>query len=267
MGQILTAPYDSIRHAVGFEPQELPDTYINEPDFLPAAEAHAMSVIPNWQLILGLGAPAAPGLAVVAGASTLLAAQYFVKLVARAGVTVSAPGAEASITTTLTNLQLIAITVPQTPGITGYDIYVGIVTGIEYLMIQNQAPGTTVNLTSFSMTGQSILAIGNDQQALRSAAIALTCAFLCRRFQRRQPKETRSLSFQERIDVDWREEEKRYFKDARYFFGLISTYVITPPAALNIAHPSPAPWEPGFVNSNPDANNPVGGPIMFPIGR
>lgn len=267
MGQILTAPYDSIRHAVGFEPQELPDAYINEADFLPAAEAHVMSVIPNWQLILGLAAPAAPGLAVVAGASTIIAATYYVKLVARAGSTVSPIGAEQSIVVPSSNVSMIAITVPLTPGITGYDIYVGIAPGVEYLMIQNQAPGSTVNLTSFSMTGASILAIGNDQQALRSAAIALTCAFLCRRFQRRQPKETRSLSFQERIDVDWREEEKRYFKDARYFFGLVSTYVITPPASLNVAHPSPAPWEPGFVNSNPDANNPVGGPIMFPIGR
>ncbi len=26
---------------------------IGEPDFVPAAEAHVMSVIPNWQLILG----------------------------------------------------------------------------------------------------------------------------------------------------------------------------------------------------------------------
>src|SRR5258708_4879920 len=130
MGQILTAPYDSIRHAVGFEPQELPDSYINEQDFLPAAEAHVMSVIPNWQLILGLAAPAAPGLAVFAGVSTILAATYFFKLVARAGGTVSPIGAQGSIVVPVSNVSMIAVTVPQPPGITGYDISVGIAPAI-----------------------------------------------------------------------------------------------------------------------------------------
>jgi len=74
--------------------------------------------------------------------------------------------------------------------------------------------------------------------------------------QRGVPREFRSYSFSETIDVDWRHEESAYFEDALYHFGLITGYVssLQPPLAAIAAHPSPRPTDPSYITTtDPDA--------------
>ena len=257
MGLILqsSGDYNLVRDQLGFPVQELPDSMITEDEFLGAAEAWVMERVPDWQLMLTLAPPVAPVVAAVAdAASQLLAATYQCKLVARVGNTTSPPSAGA--TQAIVVGQALQVTAPQAPGITAYDGYVGVVAGQEYAQapLAGMQPGSTVTLETFVLSGAAASAVPNAPRVLRAATAALTCSFLCRRFQRAAPKTLKTQTYEEQFDHDWRQEADAYLADANRYLGMLPTYNLVPAATLRLAHPAPAPYSPAYVSgSNPTA--------------
>ncbi len=252
-GYILQSAQDfaAIRDSLGFQAVEIPDTLIGDADFGPAAEAWIWRQVPDWQIIMSLAAPAAPALAAVANpSSALLAATYYVRLVARVGATPSDAGAEAS--QAITAGQALTITAPQAPGITAYDAYVGVAAGMEFLQFAGIAPGATLSLLSFTMRGQPAQAVGlGDVTALKAATMAITCAFLCRRFQRFAPARLRTMTYEEEFKVVWDEEAQRYLDAANLYLGMISTWKVTPPPGITLAKPKAGPNDPYYQGTDP----------------
>jgi len=267
-GQILTSPDDlgGIREMLGFEPSELGDDVLLHPWVLGAGERFVMKQLPAWALIMQLTQPAAPVLAAttVSPPTSLLAATYYVILVARAAGIPSPPGVEASQVITVG--QRLDITIPTSPGIQSYDVYVGTAATQEFLQQAGLTPGGIYSLLAFSLAGPAIGAIGavgpedvteqGDLANLKSATQAACAAHLCKRMQRKVPREFRSYSFSEIIDVDWRHEESAMFEDAAYYLGLVTGYIagLAPPPAAMIAHPKPKANDPSYISgTDPNA--------------
>jgi len=262
-GQILTDEDDlePIRDMLGLEEFEVTDDMLTVAPFLPAAEKFVMSQVPNWWNILNLAAPAAPAVTAVANSgSVLLPATYYALLVARVGGTLSLPGVEAS--QAIVAGQGLQVTASQAPGITSYDLYVGVASGQEFLQA-NLAPAAVLVLTTFSMAGTPIAQVAglgetltSDAANLKAATQAATCAEVCKRLGRRVPGDTRTLTFSEHLTVNWNDEAERYMVDCAYYLGLISTYLpsLVPPPAMAAAHPSAVPTSPQYVEgSDPNA--------------
>jgi hypothetical protein len=263
MGLILqnTADYNMVRDQLRANSvAEAPDTVITEAWALGSAESFVMARVPNWQLILSLAAPVAAGLSASGAGSNLPAATYYVKLVAKAGGTSSLPGPEASVVVAAG--QLLNVTAPSSPGVTSYDVYVGVGTGAEFFQI-NVAPASTTALSAFTMLSTPVAqaAQQNDVINLKAGVAAAVCAALCRRMWRVQPAERKTLTFMERVDVDWRQEEGEYLYNVSAYLGLISTYQITPAPAAMGAHPMARPTDPEYISgTDPDAV-----PSLFPF--
>lgn len=266
-GQILvdSDDFDGVRGMLAFETWDLTDELIGSRWVLGAAERHVMNELPSWQLIMTVGAPAAPATAAPANAgSQLVAGTYYVVLVAHYGTATSPPGVEG--TQAVIAGQALQVTPPIVPGVTGWDLYVGVAAGQEYLQVASLPGGAAYQLLAFRMTGTPIGTTGpvgggidpveiGDIANLKAATMAACCAFLCRRMQRAVPREFRTLSMAESIDVNWREEEAMYFDDVRLHLGLVSTYLPSlnpPPAALG-AHPNPTPNDPEYQGTDPNA--------------
>ena len=259
-GQILTTEddIDGIRGMLGFDASELGNEVLLHPWVLGAGERYVMRQVQPWALIIQLAGPAAPALAAVGAGSQLLAATYYVSLVAKVGTTPSPPGAEAS--QAILAGQLLQVTAPVAPGITGYDLYVGVAAGQEFYQT-TVAPGQVFQMSGFSMGGPAIGVIGiigpedeveqGDVAALKAATMAACAAHLCKVMQRKVPKSFRSYSFSEEIDVDWRAEETALFEDSLYNMGLITGYIagLVPPPAAQIAHPNARPTDPSYITT------------------
>jgi hypothetical protein len=261
-GSILTDEddFEAVRDALGLEPNEMPDDLIGEPWANQAGERFVMRRVQSWAAILQLGAPATPVPSVAALASILLPATYSVVLVAKATSSgpVSPPSAGANAVVTLASSQVIQLTPPPAPGIGAYDLYVGTTAGQEYLQQTNLTPGTLFTLGSYAVTGQGIQNVPGDGPALKAATISATAGMICRRLQRRQPEETRTLDYSERISVDWREEEAAHMEDCSFHLGLITVYQLTPTPAAMAAHPSADPTDPNYQSgTNPFAIPPA----------
>lgn len=254
-----TEDFDQVRDSFRASAAELPDSVIGEAWALKSAESFVMGRVPNWQLILSLAAPIAPVLAAAGAGSALQAATYFVSLVARAGGTMSPPGPEAQ--QVILAGQNLNVTVPNSPGITAYDVYVGTATGTGFYQA-TIPPGGTAAIAAFTMTSTPVTQAAQltDRDNLKAGTVAAVCAMLCRRMWRIQPAERRTLTFMERIDVDWRQEEGEYLYNCSAHLGLISTYVIAPAPAAMGAHPLARPTDPEYISGS----DPLAVPNIFP---
>lgn len=265
-GQILNSEDDieGIRAMLGFDASELGNEVLLHPWVLGDAERHVMRNLPNWALIMQLSAPAVPVVAAVTppSASQLLAATYSVLLVAKVGNIPSPPGAEA--TQVLLTGQQLQVTIPQAPGITAYDLYVGVAAGQEYLQA-TLAPNQVYLLSAFSMAGQPIQQVGSigatdevtqgNLASLKAATQAACAAHLCKVMQRKVPRMFRSYSYSEEIDIDWRAEETAFFEDCLYHLGHIDGYIsgLVPPPAARVAHPQYGPNDPSYITGTDPA--------------